>query len=368
MQKISEQPEISALFERLIQSGRLASSYLFYGPAGCGKWKTARAVCARFLAGDRATFEPDQQQRVLNLNHPDLSLIYPLPPTRDTAKGREERDKYVNHYRDRRLSSPYSPVTYDKSSSIHLDDIRDFQRHISRAPVESDFRTAIIDRAEASLPAGFDILLKTIEEPPPNSLIILVSDNYERLPETIRSRCQKIRFKRIETEAIALHLRESAGLSADEADLMARLSFGSLARAEELADSDFLSQRETAVSLLAYLFTRSFEKFWLEFTGMINFFDRNQIDSLLAIWQTLYHDIALKSAGAGDDKLLNRDLSPVLTKLAKEIGSFEHARHGLGNLLSLKRLFYRNLSPELAFYETTHRLKKRLPTMPVRDR
>ncbi len=359
------QPRVGRIFERLISSERLASSYLFYGPSGSGKWHSAIQVAAEVLSeGDGNAAE-----RARKLLHPDLKIIYPTPTPRKKKKSELELEieEINSFFRESKLEDPFSPVKFDRAASIKMDNVREFQRELYKSPLESDYRVAIIEKAETMPKSSFDIMLKTIEEPPPKCLIIMLSDNFDRLPETIRSRCQKIRFKRIGPDFMTRYLIEQKNLDEENAKFIASLSFGSISRAEKLIESDFIEERETAVTLLGYLLSNPIDKFWLEFQGMINFRDRERVENLLVIWQTIYHDISLLSSGVDTRYLINRDHHKDIVKLAKLVGGFENSRKGMGNLLALQKMFYRNLNPLPSFYEVSQRLKSRLEPLEVRD-
>jgi len=103
-------PEIGELFTRLIANNRLASSYLFYGPPGAGKWSCALEIAGEVLSeGD-----PQIINRVQKLVHPDLSLIYPMPSPRKVA----DRDEFINHFLESKLNYPFLPVVYDRPANI----------------------------------------------------------------------------------------------------------------------------------------------------------------------------------------------------------------------------------------------------------
>jgi DNA polymerase III delta prime subunit len=367
MIEIPAQPKIGAIFTSLIEEKRLASSYLFYGPAGSGKWQAAVEIAAAVLAGEGDLFESSAASRVKKLIHPDLQMVFPLPSTKETGKGIEQKQEYLESIKATKRANPYAQIKFEKVASIHADDIRDMRKNLHKTSVEGGYRVAIIEKAEVMPPASFDIMLKIIEEPPSDSLIMLLTDNFDRMPETIRSRCQKIRFKRLPRDFIIDYLIKEKKLDNENAELITTLSFGSLDRAEKLIDSDFFDERETAVMLLGYLLSHPLESFWTEFLNLVNLRDKSKIENLLMIWQTLYHDIALLSSEAGSERLINRDQEENLRKLTNMIGDFENARSGLGNLLSLQKLFYRNINPMIAFFDTAERLKSNQPPKVIRD-
>jgi len=245
--------------------------------------------------------------------------------------------------------------------------VRDFQHNLYRSPLEANYRVAIIEKAETTPSTSFDILLKTIEEPPPDSLILILTDNPDRLPDTIRSRCQKIRFKRVFKDFIADYLIKEKNLNNKTAEFIASLSFGSISRAENLCESDFFEERESAITLLGYLLTHPIDSFWTEFSSLVNLRDKARVENLMTLWQILYHDISIICSDADNVYLINKDQTKIIKKLADQVGSFENAQNGLDNLLALQRLFYRNVNPSTALFDLADRLKNHRKPLEIRD-
>lgn len=357
------QPHVGRIFNHLIETGRLASSYLFYGSPGCGKWQAAIEIASEMLSRTDDGYDESAAMRVHKLVHPDLMIVFPMP----APKKEDEKREFITFFTQSKIANPYLPVDFGRVSNILKDNVREFQENLYKSPVEGGYRVAIFEKAETMPRPSFDILLKTIEEPPANSLIMLLTDNFDRMPETIRSRCQKIRFKRVNPEFIAEFLQKENSLEKDYAEFVTSLSFGSISRAEMLLESGFFEERDTAVMLLGYLLSHPLESFWTEFLGLVNLNDRSRMENLLMIWQTFYHDIAIMLGEAGREHIINKDQDKALAKLAHRVGTFENAQKGLGNLLSMQKLSYRNINPLPAMFELAERLKTHQPPLVVRD-
>jgi DNA polymerase-3 subunit delta' len=119
---------------------------------------------------------------------------------------------------------------------VLIEQVRDLIERLGVKPVRAPRRIAIIDDAETlNLPAQ-QALLKTLEEPPGQTLILLISDNERALLDTIRSRLRTVRFVPLESGEIAELLITRAGIDPERAGLVARLARGSLSRAVGLAE------------------------------------------------------------------------------------------------------------------------------------
>lgn len=222
-------------FRQAIGCGRLASTFLFVGPPGIGKHTFALKLAQSLLCENarEEQLEPCGHcpacQQVAAKTHPDLELV---------CKPRD------------RSSIPLELL-------IGKDDHRMREGlcyNLSLKPVRGARRIAIIDDADflsSGQQEAANCLLKTLEEPPPNSLIILVGSSEQKQLPTIRSRSQIIRFRPLPQEAVA-QLLVSKGLVNDPqaAARLATMSEGSMQRAMELADASLDEFRE---SLLAHL-------------------------------------------------------------------------------------------------------------------
>jgi DNA polymerase-3 subunit delta' len=214
-------------FRGAVRRGRLASSFLLVGPDGVGK-RTFALKLAQSLLCER-TPEADLDgcgvcpacQQVSALTHPDLQLV---------AKPAD------------RSFIPIELFIGDREHRLREGLCHD----IALKPFRGGRKVAIIDDADFLNQEGANCLLKTLEEPPPRSVLMLIGTSEQRQLPTIRSRCQIVRFRPLPAATI-LELLTGRGLVADraQAERLAALSGGSLQRALELADGEVTEFRET---------------------------------------------------------------------------------------------------------------------------
>src|SRR3954462_12702318 len=188
---ILEQEEAKRLLRAALSEGP-AHAYLFHGPAGVGKRATALAFASELLGGD---------PRVERRSHPDLYVLEPL------------------------------------GDQIRIDAVRELRRDLHMRPFEAQRRVYLVFGAHLLNDEAADALLKDLEEPPEYAVIALVADEVGPLPETIRSRCQAIPFRRLSERAVREEVRARAPeLSDEQATAIARVASGRLDRAEGLLD------------------------------------------------------------------------------------------------------------------------------------
>ena len=197
-ESFSEQAEAKRLLAAALAEGP-AHAYLFHGPQGVGKRDFARAFARELLGTTREV-------------HPDLYELEAL------------------------------------GEMIRIDAIRELRRDLHMRPFETDRRIYLIYDAHLLNEDAADALLKDLEEPPPYAVIVLVADDLGPIPETIRSRCQLVPFRRLSERAV----REVVDARAPELDderrtALARVAAGRLDRLERLLDPNDVSRRAVLI-------------------------------------------------------------------------------------------------------------------------
>jgi DNA polymerase-3 subunit delta' len=139
---------------------------------------------------------------------------------------------------------------------IKIDQIREIVTFMNETSMQGGFRVIIIHPAHAMNHNSANALLKTLEEPTPNSLLILISDQHTRLPATITSRCQKLIFNKPALNIATQWLREQldpARHTDDQVELLLRLANGAPLKALALLNDDFLTLRQEIYQSLILL-------------------------------------------------------------------------------------------------------------------
>lgn len=232
-QGIHGHDDVVAQFRRGLERGRLASTFLFVGPEGIGKRSFALKLAQALLCQRRAAWQLDPCGsctacvQVAAGTHPDL-----LPVARPPDKSAIPVELFIGKG-DRRMQEG---LCHD----------------ISLKPFMGGRRIALVDDADYLNEEGANCLLKTLEEPPPQSLLILIGTSAERQLPTIRSRAEIIRFRPLPPDVVAALLR-SQGVVTDESEAqrLAAYSEGSLRRACELADPELWTFRGELLARLA---------------------------------------------------------------------------------------------------------------------
>src|SRR3989339_1058291 len=217
--------DVVELFRRALERGRLASSFLLAGPAGIGKRAFALKLAQVLLCQTRPeeAMDPCEQcpacLQVLAGSHPDLEAV---------AK---PADKSF---------LPLELLIGDKEHRTR----RGLCHSLALKPFMGGRKVAVIDDADYLNAEGANSLLKTLEEPPPRSVLMLIGTSPAKQLPTIRSRCQLVRFRPLSTDVVAsLLISQQLVEGKDEARRLAEHSGGSLQNARELADQELWAFR-----------------------------------------------------------------------------------------------------------------------------
>ena len=175
LEALADQPRAAQLLRRALESGRVAHAYAFIGPPGSGRSTAALAFAGALLCAKGGCGACRECRLAAARQHPDLHVIVPTPPEK-TPKG--------------------TPL-------IRLDEIHELERQASLRPAMAARKVFVIDDAERMTPEGPQAFLKTLEEPPARTVMILVLPTARALPATILSRCQPVRFQ-LHTDSAAV--------------------------------------------------------------------------------------------------------------------------------------------------------------------
>lgn len=209
------QEENIRILQNAAKENKLGQAYLFYGSRGTGKTTTARLVAKLLNCEKRNT---DEKFRKLGEPCGECRSCQEI----DTA-------------------SAIDLIEIDAASNRGIDEIRNLKESIRVAPTSSKYKVYIIDEAHMLTREAANALLKTLEEPPQHTTIILATTEYEKLPPTITSRAQRFLFKKLPKPRIIEKLKritdeEKISIEDDALELIAALGEGSLRDAESVLD------------------------------------------------------------------------------------------------------------------------------------
>ncbi|MDA1184533.1 MAG: DNA polymerase III subunit delta' [Acidobacteria bacterium] len=329
---VAGHPRVLALLARAVARDTLPPALLLAGPRGVGKRRTAVALaevlnCLELpAAGDAETDACGACSSCLRIArrvHPDVVIIEP-----------------------------------GDTGAIKIDEIRDVIDRANYRPFEGRRRAVIVDDADAMVPAAQNALLKTLEEPRPGSVFVLVSSMPDALLPTVQSRCPRLRFGRLSASDVAGVLMRDHEYDEAEARAAAADADGSVGAALASRSVDLLGARDAARRLLEQVAQASDPARRLgsaaDLTGKKGragkkstpAAEREQLAACLRVLASLLRDLGLLGSGADAGSLSNADLQPDLGRLAGAFGGERSTRAFVAVDRALGAL-ERNASPKI---------------------
>jgi DNA polymerase III subunit delta' len=351
------QPRAMTALQRALEEDRLFPSLVFHGPPGVGKLSTALLVCRTLLCvsgAERPCGTCRSCRRITGeaLVHPDVRLVLPEKKSDfDRPAPEEETTAGVDP------QAAQAEVLRNPVWSVLIDRVRQGIGFLQRRPAEGRQSVLIVDQAHRMEAAAANALLKTLEEPPPYAILILITPSWHALLSTLRSRCQSVPFQLVPRTRIVSYLVERRELGAEESVLRAGLSGGRIGAALDLDIAEFRRRRESLVALLDEMARRGDPGLAVARAETI-VHGGESVEEDLDILMTLLRDLLILGASPGSEAVLvNVDIVPRLREVAGSLqgkvgtaldaleSTLESIRHR-GNRQLLIENFLMNLLPD----------------------
>lgn len=304
-----------------LRSGRLHHAYLFLGPEGVGK-RTVALALAKAIHCEEA--RGDYCGRCVNClriadgNHPDVRLIEPLPDKKEIA----------------------------------IQQIRELERELGYRSFTGKRKIAVIDPANLMNTSAQNALLKTLEEPPEESLIILIASHAGSLLPTVRSRCLRLAFAPVPRREIAEFLKSKRGLEQEDAEFLAAMSMGSIGVATSVDKEELVEKRRKWWGMLDSLKAQGYPSAMAAAEKLSA--DRVETLEFLRWAETWYRDRLVHSLTGDAGELVNPDLigqsekpsleddpGPLLSLISEVGRAGARIQRNLNRRMVLERLLFR---------------------------
>jgi DNA polymerase-3 subunit delta' len=276
----SRAPALLDTFRHARQAGRLAHAYILFGPEGIGKRELAFDAARLLLCPEGGCNACGVCRRIETFNHADFRLIE-----------REDGDK-----------------------ELKIEKIREMMREIHLAPMEGQNKVFVINECHLMNEESSNALLKTLEEPPANSYLFLLTEMPEALIDTIRSRCQEFRVPPKPAAEIASLLSIELGITDEESVFLAKMSEGSIGRARELHKQNahetcqwLLEKFQTLNSLNELLFAGEFEARIKSAGGSKTENHRQEFRRHLPLINSFWRDMLYRALGIPSARFFHSD-------------------------------------------------------------
>ena len=333
LKDIIGQNKAVSMLQGILRRDRLAGAYLFCGESGIGKKTTAMNFAKAVNCLQTKNIPNSTQDSFLPITH------HPSPFT-----GFDACEVCDSCLKINAGTHPDVVTIAPEERIIKIEEIRAIEEALSFKPYEGKKKIVIVDDADSMNPPAANAFLKTLEEPPESTLIILITSRPDRLPATIRSRCSKISFHTHSLSSCREILKKTMG--DEEAALTLRLSLG---RPGIALSSDVREDRDWFIALLKAM-TLAEKDSWASREEMEKWFD-------LAL--TFIRDLAVHRITGKASHLINADLAETLGKIGKSVdiqGIIEIYKE----LSYIKTMLLFNLNKSLTWNYTASLLRKEL--------
>ena len=339
--KIFGQETIFARLLELIREERADSSYIFTGPRGVGKWAYGLRFISAYCCEDKSK-RPcgicENCKAVAKFKHPDIQFLFPFPnidaskkqvtvfPFSDPASGAkfsQTTAEEVQRFLREKAEDPYRIVRFEAKTNIPVDVVRDLRKFLSLRPMWGGKKAVLMSDIENMAPHCTDLLLKTIEEPPRDTAIILTSSTPERLPITIISRCRVFAFGALDENEVRQYLSSLFKGAKLDYRFINRASGFSPGVARALVEQDAVSLRDKVLSLMksAIKDHSYFDNSFIRFESGFDLVGEGINVLTLLAW--ILRDIVVMHSGGGVEEIINCDRAEIMAGLANQLPAAE---------------------------------------------
>jgi len=352
--------------ERILSSlrnDRLPHALLFYGKEGTGKEAFAIEL-AKLLNCEKGPLftcqNCSQCVKINKLEHPDLFYIFPTPSSSNV------KPEEISDLLKQKSQNPYQRLAFPgKNTFISIDTIRELKYQSKFKLYEGKKKVFIISEADEMRPEAANAMLKILEEPPDNLLLILVTSRLYRILPTIRSRSQLFHFSQLDGDHILRIIKKYTSPPPEHLANIIRLALGNIKLAFDFIGNDVLEIREKAIEYLRKIVRIEKSNELLdEISSITASRDRNYMILLLYFLLTWFHDAVHHQLNSQqEDILINDDLK-------SKINAFVQAYPHLNLSEAIKQIQKaiqnledpRNFNPTLIFTDLSIKLNRLIKT------
>jgi DNA polymerase-3 subunit delta' len=323
------QQDVIEKLKSIFLSNKTAHAYLFDGGDGVGKdavtIEFAKLLnCTDLINGNEACDKCESCKKISSFRSEYFKLICALPASKtdDSESDPVEKlaasdfDEYMEQFA-LKSDDPYHHINLSNANNIRINSIRDLVSKIYLSAPKGNIKVFLISEADKMKQEASNALLKILEEPPKNSLIILTTSKVNSLPQTIIGRCQRIHFEPLNEQDILNKIIGHSAYPEKQVKLAARLSFGSYRRTIDLLDLGIEELRTSALEFLVSILKNDYAQVIAICRNVSAKNDKDKTRQFLFFLNIWIRDLLrVKAAGKAEpDMLTNYDLSERLEKL-----------------------------------------------------
>ncbi len=362
---IIAQDRAKKILINIFKTGNIAHSYIFFGKDGTGKDAAAIEFAKLLNCSNPVDNNPcdicKSCIQISTFKSPFVRFITALPAGKDSEDNdtlsdlKPEDYDLLNDELAKKSQDIYHKIKLPKANTIRISSIRDIKNPIYLSENSGVKKVYIISDADLMNVFTANSLLKILEEPPKNSVIILTTSRINSLLPTIVGRCQKIHFEDIPVLELKKYiLKKSPSLSESETLLMAELSNGSIYICNKILNENYAELREKVIEFLTSMLTNKNLLLGSTIDDLISGKDKEKIKQFLVLLIYWFRDLFLLKYNY-ESNIINSDKIDRLKNFNKNFKSDNMKIIGL--IEDSFRDFDQNLNPELILFHLSQNIK-----------
>ena len=337
------QERVKEILKNIFQSGKVSHAYIFYGAEGIGKDDAAIEFakllnCEDPVNGNEACDKCKSCMETDSFRSSLFKFITALPTGKNESDEdtnpvekleKEDFEIYLEEM-DSKISDKYHKISIPRANDIRISSIRQIRREIYMTGRSGKKKVFLISVCDQMNPQSANSLLKILEEPPKDSILILTTSRINSLLPTIIGRCQKIKFNNLSKEQILSYIKSKGEMIKDsEAEFYAQLSDGSITKSNEILGKNYLELRDKVLELLGALLTNQHLKLGNDIDFITGKKDKERVKQFLILLSIWFRDITAKSHDS-DVMIINKDKAD---RISKFVTNFDSDNYKIINLI-----------------------------------
>lgn len=361
------QDRVKDILKNIFSSGKVSHAYIFYGDEGIGK-DAAAIEFAKLLNCDSPINENEACGKckscleIATLKSPLTRFVIALPSGKNESDEdtgpleKLEKEDFENYLEEIELKAEdnYHNIMIPRANDIRISSIRQIKNEIYLTGKTGKRKVFIISKADMMNMQSSNSLLKILEEPPGDSVLILTTSKINSLLPTIIGRCQKIRFDKLSKEDLAGYFKDDQ-IPKRDLEFFSDLSEGSISKFNEIADGDYLELRDKVIEYLTAILTGQNLKLGSEIDFVTVKKDKERVKQFLKLLVIWFRDVLNQSAG-NEHLIINKDKKDRLEKFVKNFNIHNYKIQGL--LEEAMKDVDGNIFPELLLHNLSYKLSQ----------
>ncbi len=330
--------ELTNRLKKDIRNGDLNQSVLLVGRPGTGKFSLAMEIARSVFCENDMTAcgECRSCKETMKFQNPDFLFAFPFPNLKPEsrkltvfsfsdqsssgARFSEDTKDEIERFKETKSQDPFAILDFDKKENIPVDVIKDLIRALSKKPLRGGRRVVVILDIDKMAFGASDLFLKTVEEPPENTHLVLTTSHPDQLLPTLLSRTSIIKVPPAPSEELEKYLSDRLKIDGKPGSYLARISGGSPGQAVHLFENDIIERRNIILDFFGKLLggydtNLLAEEINNEYSGPKIRFNDTRMD--FEIMESLIHDLYLIGENGLENQILNVDIRSSLEKFGR---------------------------------------------------